>query len=96
MADANYWVHRVFARNPQTRENIADVLAVDSLPPIHAGSRVSNELQQEFRRLLKGGFDDEKAEPFSELKQHNTEGEKVINCFTAWRGEVLLGHPITK
>ena len=94
-ADAGSWLVRAAAGRRQVAGDQADALAIDQLPPIHAGSKVSTRLQEEFRRLLHGDPPAAEARPrllFS-LPAGSPPGAAIIACFASRIGEVRLGLP---
>ena len=93
-ADANSWLMRAAAGRRQVAGDQVDALAIDQLPPIHAGSRVSTRLQEEFRRLLQA---DQPAADRPRLlfspQAGQPPGAGIIACFACRIGEVRLGLP---
>ena len=100
MADANYWFVRNFARKTQSVEEMLDVLAIDQLPPIHAGSRASPQFSEEFRALMgqpsKDASDqDDVANSVSAptVDANASEGKAIIRQFSNQPGQVVIGLP---
>ena len=94
-ADANSWLMRSAAGRRQVAGDQVDALAIDRLPPIHAGSKVASRLQEEFRRLLHADSTPAKARPrllFS-LPAGSPPGAAIIARFASQIGEVRLGLP---
>lgn len=104
MADAGYWRDRINASGAQNPAEFAEVLAVDRLPPIHAGSKASAEYAREFRAMLHAPQDDAAAPPdnnaaalwqFAGELADLPDGERIIRCFSSQPGEVIIGLPLS-
>ena len=101
MADANYWFVRNFARKTQSVEEMLDVLAVDQLPPIHAGSRASPQFSEEFRALMEQNHgkdttdQDDVANSVASptIDANASKGTVVIQRFSNRPGQVVIGLP---
>lgn len=86
---------RSLASRRQVAGDGVDDLAIDRLPPVHAGSKVSSRLQDEFRQLLHADLPAAKERPrllFS-LAAGSSPGSRIIACFASQIGEVRLGLP---
>lgn len=95
-ADANSWLMRASAGRRQVAGDQTEALAVDQKPPIHAGSRVSIQLQEEFRRLLHAQEQapaEDRSQLLASLEPQAPLGAQIIMRFASQIGEVRLGMP---
>ena len=93
-ADANSWLQRAAAGRRQTAGDQVDALAIDQQPPIHAGSKVSIQLQEDFRRLLHGPPQpDARPRLLFAPQAGSPPGDGIIMRFATQIGEVRLGAP---